>query len=89
MTQGFGGFTLLLIGGCGCCEGAGCMTGAVPRFRFFLFCLQITMKIKILNSIKNKSTLGFCRKSLWCVAGIFAVINDELQQPEGFNIVLV
>ena len=30
MTQGFGGFLLLLGGGCGCGEGAGCRAGAGP-----------------------------------------------------------
>ena len=63
MTQGFGGF--LLLGarwGCGC--GAGCRAGAGPGFRGVLFCLQIMMKIKILNSIKTKSTLNLCKKSL-------------------------
>ena len=37
MTQGFGGFLLLLGGGCG--EGADCRPGAGPGFRFFLFSL--------------------------------------------------
>ena len=48
MTQAFGGF-LLLGGACGCGEGAGCRAGAGPGFRFFLFCLQIIMGIKILT----------------------------------------
>ena len=30
------------------------------------------------NSIKNNRALSRCRKSLWCLADIFAVINDEL-----------
>ena len=34
-------------------------------------------------SKKDKSTLSFCTKSTWCVAGIFAVINDGLWQPGG------
>ena len=33
--------------------------------------------------IKGKSTLSICRKSLWCIDGIFAVTNDDLRQPEG------
>ena len=53
-TQEVGDFVLLL--GIGCGEGAGCRAGAGPGFRFFLFCLQIIIKIEILNSIKNKST---------------------------------
>ena len=43
MTQGLGGFVLLLGGGCG--EGAGCMAGAGPEFRGVLFCLQIITKV--------------------------------------------
>ena len=54
MIQGFGGFLLLLDGGCCCACGAGCRAGGGPRFRYVLFCLQIMMKIKILNSIKTK-----------------------------------
>ena len=54
MAQGFGGFFLLLGGGCGRCEGTGFRTGTGPGFRCVLFCLQIMMKIKILNSIKTK-----------------------------------
>ena len=54
MTKGFGGFLLLLGGGCGCSEGAGCRAGAGPWFRFFIFCLQIMMKSKILNSLKTR-----------------------------------
>ena len=51
MIQGFGGFLLVL--GCGCDEVAGCRAGAGPGFRFFIFCLHIIMKIKLLNSIKK------------------------------------
>ena len=54
MTQEFCGFLLLMIGGGGSECGASCMAGAGPGFRFFFFCLHITMKIKILNSIKTK-----------------------------------
>ena len=61
MTQGLGAFLLLLVAGWGC--GAGCRAGGDPRFRCVLY-LQIIMKIKILNSIKTKSTKNFCRKSL-------------------------
>ena len=53
MTQGFGGF-ILLLGSCwgyGC--GAGYMAGASLGYRCVLFCLQIMMKIKILNSRKK------------------------------------
>ena len=57
MTQGFSSFLLLLDGGCG--EGAGCRAGAGPGFRCVLFCLQIIMKIKILNSIKTKVPYAF------------------------------
>ena len=78
MTHGFGGFFLLLGGGCGC--SAGCRAGAGPGFRCVLFWLQITMKIKILNLIKTKSTLSFWGKSLWCTAGIFAVTNNDSWQ---------
>ena len=39
--------------------------------------------------MKVKSTLRVWRKSLWCVFGTFAVINDDLQQPQGVYIVLV
>ena len=53
MTQGLGGF--LLKGG-GCCYGCGasCRADAGPGFRFFLFCLQIIMEIKIFNSIQKQ-----------------------------------
>ena len=51
MTKGFCGFLILLGGGCG--ERAGCRAGAGPGFRCVLFCLQIMMKIKILNSPKT------------------------------------
>ena len=54
MTQGFGGFLLLLGGDSGCGEGAGCRAGGGPGFRFFFFCLQIIMKIKILNYCSDK-----------------------------------
>ena len=54
MTQGFGGFLLLLGGGCCCGCGAGCRADESPGFRCVLFCLQIMMKIKTLNSIKTK-----------------------------------
>ena len=43
----------LLLLGDGCGEGAGCRAGAGPGFRFFLFYLQIIMKIQIRNSIKK------------------------------------
>ena len=52
MTKEFGGF-LILLGAdwdCGC--GAGCRAGASPGFKCVLYCLQIMMKIKILNSIE-------------------------------------
>ena len=49
----FGWLHLLLGAGCA----AGCREGAGPGFRFVLFCLQIMMKIEILNSRKNRSTL--------------------------------
>ena len=48
--------------GSGC--GADSMAGAGPRFSCVLFCLQIMMKVKILNSIKTKNFLSFCRKYL-------------------------
>ena len=80
-------FLLLLGADWGC--GAGCMAGAGPGFSCVVFCLQIMMKIKTLNSIKTKSSPSFCRKSLWCTAGIFAVTNDDLWQPEGVYIVWV
>ena len=49
MTQEFGDFLLLLGGGCGCGQFTSCRAGADPGFRCVLFCLQIIMKIKILN----------------------------------------
>ena len=42
--------------------------------------------IKLKNN--NTSTLSLCKKPLWCEAGIFAVTNDGLCQPEGVYIVL-
>ena len=45
MTQGFGGFVLLLRAGCG----IGCRPGGSPLFRGILLCLQTMTKIKILN----------------------------------------
>ena len=54
MAQGFGGFLLLLRGDCCCDRGAGCKAGGGPGFRCVLFCLQIIMKIKTLNSTKTK-----------------------------------
>ena len=80
-------FSWMLLGGC--VEVACCMAGCGPGFRFFFFSLQFMIHIKILNSIKHISTLSLCRKSLRCVAGIFTVINDDLQQPEGIYIVLI
>ena len=74
MTQGFGGFLLLLEAGLGC--GGGCMAGGRAGFRCVLLFLSIRMEIKISNSIKTKSTLGLYRKSLRSVTGIFAVRND-------------
>ena len=53
MTQRICHFLLLLGGGGDCGEDTGCMVGAGPGFRFFLICLQITMNIKVLNSIKT------------------------------------
>ena len=50
MTQGFGGFLLLLGGECS----TGCRAGAGPGFRCVLFCVQNMMKIKLMNSIKTK-----------------------------------
>ena len=52
-------------------------------------CLPSRMKIKKFNSIKNNRVLSFYIKSLCCGVGIFAVINDQLQQPEGVCKVLV
>ena len=37
---------------------------------------------------RNKRTITFCRKSVWCVTDFSLVTNDDLQQPEGVNIVL-
>ena len=55
MTQEFVDFHLLLGAGwgwgCGC--SAACWAGAGPRFRCVFLCLQIIMKLKILNSIKT------------------------------------
>ena len=63
-TQGFDGFLLLLGAGRGYGCGADCRAGGGPGFRCVLLCLQIMRKIKILNSMKTKSTLSFCRRSL-------------------------
>ena len=54
MTQGFLGFLLPLGAGCGCCYGAGNGAVAGPGLKYVLLCLQIMMKIKILNSLKTK-----------------------------------
>ena len=59
MTQGFGGF-LLLGAARGFCCGVGCKAGGDPGFRCVLLCLQII----VLNSVKTKSTLSLCTKSL-------------------------
>ena len=58
MTQGFGVSLFLLGAGlvCGCGDGYRARAG--PGFRCVLFCLQIKMKIKILNSIKTKVPLS-------------------------------
>ena len=56
-------FFLLLGAGWSCCCCAGCRAGDSPGFRCVLPSLQIMMKIKILNSIKTKSIISFCRKS--------------------------
>ena len=64
MTQGFCGFLLCLDGSGRCGEGAGCMAGAGSGFRCVLSCLQIRMKIKIFNSIKNKRVPSLFRKFL-------------------------
>ena len=53
MTQGFCGFLLLPGGGGGYGKGAGCRAGAVPWFRCVILCLQIIVKIKIVNPIKG------------------------------------
>ena len=50
MTQGF--TFLLVLGGVGCGESAGCVEGTGPGFRQALFYLHIRMKIKKFNSIK-------------------------------------
>ena len=50
--------------GTGCGYGAGCRAGGCSGFRSVLLCLQIKMKIKTLNSIKNRSILSLSRKSL-------------------------
>ena len=61
------------------------MAGTGPWFRCVLFCLQL----QILNSIKTKRNRSFYTKSLWCVAGIFTVTNNNLHQQEGVYIVWV
>ena len=55
MNQEFGGFILLLGAGSDYDCGAGCRAGAGPGLGFVLFCLQIMMKIKILNSLQTKA----------------------------------
>ena len=82
MTQGFGGFSLLWGSGWGCGCGVGCTAGDCNGLRCVLLCLPIMMQIKMLNSIKN-SPLSLFRKSLWCVAGIFAVTNDVFLSARG------
>ena len=59
MTHGFASF-LLLLG----LAVAVAVVLAVAKVVFLCPSLQIMMKIKILNSIKTKSTLSFCGKSL-------------------------
>ena len=56
MTQEFCGFLLRLGGGGDCGESAGYMAGAGPGFRCVLFCLQIRIKITIINPIKTTGT---------------------------------
>ena len=51
MTQGFGGFLLLLGGSCG--EGAGCRAGTGPQFRCVLLS-EIITKIKNIKLNKNQ-----------------------------------
>ena len=71
LTQGFGGFLHLLGVGWAFGCGAGCREGDVSSLS-----ANHHMKIKILNSTKNKSTLCLCRKSFECIASIFVVTND-------------
>ena len=87
MIHGFGGFLLLLGAGwgCGCC--GGCRAGDGAGFKCVIFCHPIKMQIKILNSIKTKSTLSLCRKSR-CLAGIFAVASNVFGSQRGGYIVL-
>ena len=58
-----------LAGAEGC--GGGCRAGDGAGFKCVFLFLLIKMQIKILNSIKTKSTLSWCIKSLRCVAGIY------------------
>ena len=48
--------------GDGCGESSGCKAGVVSGFRFFLFGLQIIMKMKISNPIKNQKYPKLLRK---------------------------
>ena len=63
MTFGFGGFFPLQVAawGCGC---GGCRVGGGSGFRCVLLCLQIMMKLKILNSIKKLKYPKLLQKSL-------------------------
>ena len=54
MTHGVGGFLLILGSGLSCACWAGWRVGCGSGFIFFLLSLQIKMKIKILNSIKQR-----------------------------------
>ena len=49
MTQGFIGFLLRLFGTWGCGEGAGCMAGAGPGFRYVFLSASQSEKSKYLT----------------------------------------
>ena len=54
MTQGFGGFILLLGAGWGCDCGAGCRAGGGPSVRMCPFLSPNHDENQILNSIKTE-----------------------------------
>ena len=65
MTQGFRGFLLLLGGGGGCGEGAGCRAGGGPGFKICPFLSVNHNGNQNIKLSKNQGTLSFCKKSLW------------------------
>ena len=55
-----------------------------PVVWFWVLSANQSENLKKIKSVRNNRTLSFCRKFLWSAAGIFAVINDELQPQEDY-----